>query len=56
MILHLLRHFLADERGITAIEYAMIAGLVSTLIIGSLISIGTKLSGTYFSAVVGNLK
>lgn len=36
--------FLKDESGATAIEYGLIAGLISVLIIGSVTTIGTKLS------------
>ena len=46
--------FLRDETGATSIEYALIAGLISLVIIGSLTAIGTKLSSK-FSQVSGNL-
>lgn len=38
-----LRRFLQDESGATAIEYGLIAGLVSIVIVAALTSIGTKL-------------
>lgn len=42
--------FLKDESGATAIEYGLIAGLISVMIIGSVTTIGTKLS-TIFSSI-----
>lgn len=46
---------LKDENGATAIEYALIAILVSVAVIGGATIIGAKLSGT-FSSVASNLK
>ncbi len=40
----LLRTFLAEEEGATAIEYGLIAGLVSVVIIGALTLLGNNLS------------
>lgn len=51
----LLRLFRADERGATAIEYALIASLIAVFIIGSLQVLGTQLS-TEFSEVANALK
>jgi pilus assembly protein Flp/PilA len=48
------RGFLADERGATAIEYALIAAIISVAVIASSKSIGTSLSGT-FSTVASNV-
>ncbi len=39
--------FLADERGATAIEYAMIGGLIFAVIAGSLRLYGSRLSNVY---------
>jgi pilus assembly protein Flp/PilA len=50
-----LRRFLRDERGATAIEYALIASLIAVFIIGSLQVLGTKLSSE-FAEVSGALK
>ena len=47
--------FIHDERGATAIEYALIASLIALLIIGAVTAIGTTLSST-FSTVSGSLK
>jgi pilus assembly protein Flp/PilA len=45
-----LRALIKDERGVTAMEYGLIAALVAVVIIGSVTTLGTKLSTT-FSAV-----
>jgi len=47
--------FACDARGATAIEYAMIASLISIVIVAGVQQIGTKLS-TFFTQVSGNLK
>jgi len=39
-----------DERGVTALEYGLIAGLVAVAIITSITALGTKLAST-FSAI-----
>lgn len=38
---------LLDRRGVTAIEYALIAALIAVIIIGSLIPLGKSISGTF---------
>jgi pilus assembly protein Flp/PilA len=43
----ILRHFWKDETAATAIEYGIIAGLISVAIIGSAGSVGSKLSNTF---------
>ena len=50
---HVVR-FLADEAGVTAIEYGLIAALIAVVIIGALQTVGTSLSGT-FSTVASSL-
>jgi pilus assembly protein Flp/PilA len=50
----LLTNLLHDESGATAIEYGLIAALISVVIIGAVTSVGTKLSGT-FSSVAASL-
>jgi len=45
----LLRTFLADDSGATAIEYALIAGIVSVSILGGLTQISGTLQGTFAS-------
>ena len=39
--------FLKDELGVTAIEYGLIAGLISIVIILSVTAIGTSLQGLF---------
>jgi pilus assembly protein Flp/PilA len=49
------KDFAADRSGVTSIEYAMIASLISILIIGGVISIGATVKG-FFTAVSAGLK
>lgn len=44
---HLIRRFIADDAGATAIEYGMIAALVSVAAIISLQLMGTSLGGLF---------
>ena len=46
--------FLKDESGATAIEYGLIAALISVVIIGALTTLGTNLN-TDFTAVSTSL-
>jgi pilus assembly protein Flp/PilA len=46
--------FMRDESGATAIEYGLIAALISVAIIAALTSVGTNLSTT-FNNVAGAL-
>ncbi|MCA0424267.1 MAG: Flp family type IVb pilin [Proteobacteria bacterium] len=43
----LFNRFVADESGATAIEYGLIAALVSVAILGALSTMGTKLTNTF---------
>jgi pilus assembly protein Flp/PilA len=43
----LLKRFQDDVSGATAIEYALIAGLLSIVIVASATSIGTQLTGIF---------
>jgi pilus assembly protein Flp/PilA len=49
-----LTRLLADESGVTAIEYSLIAALIAVAAIGSFTLIGSSLSTT-FSTVAGKL-
>jgi pilus assembly protein Flp/PilA len=49
-----LRALIKDERGVTAMEYGLIAALVAVVIIGSVTTLGTSLSTT-FKAVAAAL-
>jgi pilus assembly protein Flp/PilA len=42
----IIKQFLRDEAGATAIEYGLIAALVAVVIITGLTAVGTKLSTT----------
>jgi pilus assembly protein Flp/PilA len=50
----LLAKFLQDAGGATAVEYALIGGLISISVIGGATLIGTKLS-SYFPQISDNL-
>ena len=47
--------FIADESGATAIEYALLCGLIAIFIVGALQALGTQISSE-FSEVGGGLK
>jgi pilus assembly protein Flp/PilA len=49
-----LRALAKDERGVTALEYGLIAGLIAVVIIGSVTALGTALT-TKFAAVTAAL-
>jgi len=49
----MIRRFLNDESGATAIEYALIAGLIFLAIVGAIIPIGTSLSGMFSDVSAG---
>jgi pilus assembly protein Flp/PilA len=49
---NLITRFKNDESGATAIEYGLIAGLVSVVIIGTVTTVGTELTTVFTS--VGN--
>jgi pilus assembly protein Flp/PilA len=50
----LVRELRTENRGATAIEYALIAGLIAVVIVAGVTAIGTKLSG-FFTNVSGSL-
>ena len=45
----IVKRFAKDESGATAIEYGLIAGLISVVIITALTTIGTKLNSKFTS-------
>jgi pilus assembly protein Flp/PilA len=49
----LIRRFLLDERGITSIEYALIASIISICAVASLGVIGTKVNGMFNGILPG---
>ncbi len=46
---HFIRCLLRDENGATAIEYGLIAALISVAIITAVTSVGTSLTSTFNS-------
>jgi pilus assembly protein Flp/PilA len=38
---------LKDRRGATAIEYALIASLISIVLVGAIVAVGTNMTGMY---------
>ena len=52
--LTILSRFLNDERGATAIEYALIASLIAVFIVAAVQTVGTKVS-TVFTEVGNSL-
>jgi pilus assembly protein Flp/PilA len=54
LMLKLIKNFASDESGATAIEYGLIAALLSVAIIAALQFVGGELSAT-FNAVGGAL-
>jgi len=54
-MLQLATRLLADDDGTTAIEYALIASLISIIIIGAISSIGTTMSASFFGPIAGAL-
>jgi pilus assembly protein Flp/PilA len=50
----LLRNFLANERGVTAIEYGLLAAGIAVAIIAVVVALGTNLETT-FSSVSSSL-
>jgi pilus assembly protein Flp/PilA len=51
----LLKTFMRDESGATAIEYGLIAALIAVVIISAVTVVGTSLSTT-FNTVAGSIK
>jgi pilus assembly protein Flp/PilA len=50
----LLSRFLRDESGVTAIEYGLIAALISVVIITAAAAVGTQLANV-FNGIAGSL-
>ncbi|HXS07182.1 MAG TPA: Flp family type IVb pilin [Rhizomicrobium sp.] len=46
-----MKAFLRNESGATAIEYALIAGLISIVIITSITSVGSSVNGLFGKVV-----
>ena len=54
-MLRRLRLFFADRVGATAIEYALIASLISITIVGGVSAIGSTISTQFFGPISGAL-
>ena len=55
-MLEMLKKFVRDEEGVTAIEYGLIAALIAVVIIASVTSVGKNLAtvfGNIASALLG---
>jgi pilus assembly protein Flp/PilA len=48
-MLRLIRKLRKDENGATAIEYGLIAGLISVVIIGAVTLVGSKLENVFMT-------
>ena len=51
-MLHMIKHvrrFREDRRGVTALEYGLIAGLVAVVIVSSVTALGNKLVAVFTS-------
>jgi pilus assembly protein Flp/PilA len=46
-VVKLLKTFVADESGATAIEYGLIAALIALVLVGALTALGPKVAGTF---------
>ena len=44
-----------DQSGVTAIEYALIAGLISIVIVGVVTTIGNNVATLFFGSIAANL-
>jgi pilus assembly protein Flp/PilA len=47
--------FIADQSGVTAIEYGLIAGLISIGIVTAVTTIGTTISANFFGPIAAAL-
>ena len=46
-----MKNFVRDIRGATAIEYAMVAGLIAMVVITAIDTVGSTLSSTFYAAL-----
>lgn len=51
----MLKSFLTDECGATALEYAMIGGLISVMIVAGVTTIGTRITTLFLDPIAGGL-
>ncbi|GJD47988.1 hypothetical protein OPKNFCMD_0701 [Methylobacterium crusticola] len=50
----ILKRFVSDESGATAIEYGLLASLIAVAIIGAATTLGSNI-GTKFNNIAGNI-
>jgi pilus assembly protein Flp/PilA len=50
-IMNFIKNFLREEEGVTAIEYGLIAALISVIIVGNVTTIGNQLNAAFTSIV-----
>lgn len=53
--MNFIKNFIAEEDGVTAIEYGLIAALIAVAIVGLIQAVGTDL-GAVFTKISTNLK
>ena len=47
LIMNFIKNFIAEEDGVTAIEYGLIAALIAAVIVASVTSIGTNIADVF---------
>ena len=55
LIMNFIKNFIAEEDGVTAIEYGLIAALIAVAIVGVVTTVGTDL-GKVFEKISTSLK
>lgn len=46
-VVRIVKRFIQDEEGVTAIEYGLIAALIAVVIIAAVTTVGTKLNAIF---------
>jgi pilus assembly protein Flp/PilA len=49
----MMKKFITDRRGVTALEYGLVAALVAVVIIGTVTAVGTSLTSVFTAAANG---
>jgi pilus assembly protein Flp/PilA len=52
----LVLRFLTNESGTTAIEYAIMAGSIAVVVIGTVNSVGSQISATFYTKISAAFK
>lgn len=52
-MLHVMREFLRDEEGATAVEYGLIAALIAVAIVAAVTGVGTQLKAVFNKILTG---